>query len=117
MDQCIYVKVSGSRFMFLVLYIDDILLASNNLGLIRETKQFLSQNFDMKDIGEASYVIGIEIHRDRSRKILGLSQKAYINKILERYNMRNCSGSVAPIVKGDKFSLSQCPKNSLELDQ
>ena len=41
-DQCIYVKVSGSKFMFLVLYVDDILLASNNLGLIRETKQFLS---------------------------------------------------------------------------
>ena len=69
-DQCIYVKVSGSRFMFLVLYVDDILLASNNLGLIRETKQFLSQNFDMKDIGEASYVIRIEIYRDTSRNIL-----------------------------------------------
>ena len=70
----------------------------------------------MKDIGEASYVIGIEIHRDRSRKILRLSQKAYINKILERFNMRNCSASVTPIVKGDKFCLSQCPKNSLELE-
>ena len=115
-DQCIYIKVSGSKFTFLVLYVDDILLASNNFGLIRETKRFLSQNFDMKDIGEASYVLGIEIHRDRSKKILGLSQKAYINKILERFNMRNCSGSIAPIVKGDKFSLSQCPKNSLELE-
>ena len=115
-DQCIYIKVSGSKFTFLVLYVDDILLVSNNLGLIRETKRFLSQNFDMKDIGEASYVLGIEIHRDRSKKILGLSQKAYINKILERFNMRNCSGSIAPIVKGDKFSLSQCPKNSLELE-
>ena len=103
-DQCIYIKVSGSKFTFLVLYVDDILLASNNLGLIRETKRFLSQNFDMKDIGEASYVLGIEIHRDRSKKILGLSQKSYINKILERFNMRNCSGSIAPIVKGDKFS-------------
>ena len=47
---------------------------------------------------------------------MGLSQKAYINKILERFNMRNCSTSIAPIVKGDKFSLSQCPKNSLELE-
>ena len=102
--------------MFLVLYVDDILLASNNLGMIRETKQFLSQNFDMKDIGEAFYVIGIEIYRNRSRKILGLSQKAYVNKILERFNMKNCSTSVAPIVKGDKFSLSQCSKNSLEID-
>ena len=70
----------------------------------------------MKDIGEASYVIGIEIHRDRFKKILGLFQKAYINKILERFNMRYLSASIAPIVKGDKFSLSQCPKNSLKLE-
>ena len=71
----------------------------------------------MKDLGEASFVIGIEIHRDRSRGILGLSQRAYIEKVLTRFNMQNCSSSVAPIVKGDKFSEFQCPKNNLEMEQ
>jgi len=52
------------------------LLASNDLGLLNETKQFISQNFEMKDLGETSYVIGIEIHRDRKQRILKLSQKA-----------------------------------------
>ena len=61
-----------------------------------------------------SYVIGIKIHRDRSRGILGLSQETYINKILERFQMKDCSPSVAPIMKGDKLSLNQCPKNDLE---
>ncbi|RVW36737.1 Retrovirus-related Pol polyprotein from transposon TNT 1-94 [Vitis vinifera] len=65
MDQCIYLKVSGSKVCFLVLYVDDILLATNDKGLLHEVKQFLSKNFDMKDMGEASYVIGIKIHRDR----------------------------------------------------
>uniref|UniRef100_A0A2N9IKJ5 Integrase catalytic domain-containing protein n=1 Tax=Fagus sylvatica TaxID=28930 RepID=A0A2N9IKJ5_FAGSY len=65
MDQCIYQKVSGSKICFLVLYVDDILLATNDKGLLHEVKQFLSKNFDMKDMGEASYVIGIKIHRDR----------------------------------------------------
>jgi hypothetical protein len=64
MDQCIYLKVSGSKFFFLVLYVDDILLATNDKGLLYEVKQFLSKNFDMKDMGEAYYVIGIKIHRD-----------------------------------------------------
>ena len=41
----------------------------------------------MKDLGDASYVIGIEIHRDRRNGVLGLSQRAYIDRILERYNM------------------------------
>ena len=58
-DNCIYLKVSGSKYIFLVLYVDDILLAANDLGLLHKTKEFLSQNFEMKDMGEASYVIGI----------------------------------------------------------
>ena len=60
------------------------------------------------------YVIGIKIHRDRPRGVLGLSQETYINKVLERFRMQDCSPSVAPIVKGDRFSLSQCPKNDFE---
>ncbi|GMP36789.1 hypothetical protein CsSME_00008798 [Camellia sinensis var. sinensis] len=116
-DQCVYLKISGSNICIIVLYVDDILLASNNLGMIHETKKFLTRNFEMKDLGEASFVIGIEIHRDRSRGILGLSQRAYIEKVLKKYNMQNCSSSVAPIVKGDKFSEFQCPKNNLEREQ
>ena len=116
-DRCIYLKVSGSKFIFLILYVDDILLATNDLGLLSETKKFLSNNFEMKDMGEAYYVIGIEIFRDRSQGLLGLSQKAYINKVLERFRMDKCSTSPVPIQKGDKFSLMQCPKNDLERKQ
>ena len=65
-DRCIYQKISGSKFIFLVLYIDDILLAANDLGIMHETKEFLAKNFEMKDMGEASYVNGIEIFHDRS---------------------------------------------------
>jgi len=94
--------------------VDDILLAASDLGLLHEVKQFLSKNFEMKDMGEASYVIGIKIHRDRSQDILGLSQEAYINKVLECFRMKDCSLSVAPIVKGGKFILFQCPDNEVE---
>ncbi|KAK1667780.1 hypothetical protein QYE76_055939 [Lolium multiflorum] len=66
-DNCIYVKFKGSRFTILVLYVDDILLACSDKDMLHETKNFLSSNFDMKDLGEASYVLGIEIHRDRSK--------------------------------------------------
>ena len=88
---------------------DDILLASSDLGLLHETKWMLSKNFDMKDLGEASFVLGIEIHRNRSRRILGLSQRAYVDRILERFNMQQCKPGIAPVCKGDKLSLSQCP--------
>jgi len=66
-DQCIYLKVSGSKFIFLILYVDDILLATNDLGLLTKTNKFLSNNFEMEDMGDAGYVIGIEKFCDTSQ--------------------------------------------------
>ena len=114
-DNCVYRKINGSKIIFLVLYVDDILLASSDVGLLGDTKKYLSKNFEMKDLGEASFVLGIKIHRDRSRGILGLSQRSYIDKVLARYNMEKCKPGDTPISKGDKFSLAQCPKNHLEI--
>ena len=81
-DSYIYLKISGRKFIFLILYVDDILLASNDLVFLMDVKRMLSQNFDMKDLGEANFVLGIEIHRDRDHKFLGLSQKAYVDHVL-----------------------------------
>ena len=52
---------------------DDIFLACNDVGLLHKTKQLLSKTFDMKDLGDASFVLGIEIRKDRSRNLLGPS--------------------------------------------
>ena len=116
-DDCVYHKFSGSKHIFLVLYVDDILLASNDIGLLHETKRFLSKKFEMKNLGDASFVLGIQIHRDRSRGILGLSQKGYIEKVLKRFGMQNSKPGDTPVAKGDKFSLNQCPKNDLEVKE
>ena len=94
-DQYIYHKFKESRLIFLLLYVDDILLASKDMVLLLETKSFLSKNFE---IGDASFVIDIHIQRDMTRGILGLSQKVYIDKVLDRYGIKNCS-------RGDKLSL------------
>jgi len=59
-------KDQWEKVYIFILYVDDILLPANDLGILRETKDFLSNNFEMKDMGKASYVIGIEIFRDRS---------------------------------------------------
>jgi hypothetical protein len=69
-DNCIYFKIKESICIILVLYVDDILLACSDKNLLHETKGFLSSNFDMKDLGDASYVLVIEIHRDRTKSVL-----------------------------------------------
>ncbi|KAH9656751.1 hypothetical protein KPL70_022797 [Citrus sinensis] len=116
-DECVYHKFSGSKHIFLVLYVDDILLATNDIGILHDTKSFLSKHFEMKDLGDVSFVLGIEIHRDRSRGILGLSQRNYIDKVLKKFGMQNSKPSDTLVAKGDKFSLSQCPKTNLEIQE
>jgi hypothetical protein len=116
-DNCIYAKFKNGKYIYLILYVDDILLARSDVNLLLETKKFLSSNFDMKDLGEPSFVLGIEIHRDRSKGVLGLSQKAYLEKVLKKYSMHMCKPSPALIVKGDRFGEFQCPKNQYEIDR
>ena len=116
-DECIYHEFSGSKYIFLVLYVDDILLATNDQNLLLETKKFLSNNFEMKDRGDASYVLDIQIYRDRPKNILGVSQKGYIEKLLQRYDMHDCKPLDTPITKGDKLILHQCPKSTLEIQE
>ena len=91
--------------MILVLYVDDILLTTNDTDMLVETKQLLFSHFDMKDLGEASYVLGIQILRDRPSGILRLSQQTYIECILKRFNMQSrSSGKALMILKLIYFS-------------
>jgi hypothetical protein len=116
-DNCIYAKFRNGKFIFLILYVDDILLASSDISLLLETKRFLSSNFDMKDLGEASFVLGIKIHRDRRKGVLRLSQKAYLEKVIKKFSMHACNPTPAPIVKGDKYGSFQSLRNQYEIDQ
>jgi len=82
-EDCVYHKFSGSKYIFMILYVVDILLATNDKKILHETKRFLSKKFDMKYLGEASFVLRIQIYRNLSRGILELSQKAYIKRCLK----------------------------------
>ncbi|KAL0300434.1 UNVERIFIED_CONTAM: Copia protein [Sesamum calycinum] len=88
-DPCIYKKVSGSSVVFLVLYVDDILLIENEVKMLGDTKAWLTMQSSMKDLGDAFYILDIKIYlkiyRDRSRRILGMTQVSYIKKVLKRH--------------------------------
>ena len=52
---------------------DDILLIGNDVKLLESVKDCLNSNFLMKDLGEAAYILGIKIYRDRSKRLIALS--------------------------------------------
>uniref|UniRef100_A0A2N9ER04 Integrase catalytic domain-containing protein n=1 Tax=Fagus sylvatica TaxID=28930 RepID=A0A2N9ER04_FAGSY len=116
-DHCMYLKRSKRSILILSLYVDDILLAGNDMDSIVTTKKWLSSTFEMKDMGEANFVLGVKITRDRSKKLLSLSQGTYIKKILECFHMHNSKSIDTPMEKGCTLSLDQCPKNDEEKNQ
>ncbi|KAL0455905.1 UNVERIFIED_CONTAM: hypothetical protein Slati_0929700 [Sesamum latifolium] len=104
-DPCVYKKISGSSVAYLVLYVDDILLIGNDVKMLGDIKAWLSTQFSMKDMGEASYILGIKIYRDRSRRMLGLTQ----------FRMEHSKRGVLPMRHGIKLSKKQSPKTDEEL--
>ena len=86
--------------MFLVLYVDDILLIGNEVGVMSSVKVWLSSQFDVKDLGEANFILEIKLWQDRKNKMLGLSQAGYIDKVLERFNMQNSKKILLPFRYG-----------------
>jgi Reverse transcriptase (RNA-dependent DNA polymerase) len=86
-EPCVYRKTSGSVIAFLILYMDDILLMGNDIPLLQSVKSSLKKVLSMKYLGEAVYILDIEIYRDRSKRLIGLSQSTYIDKVLNRFSM------------------------------
>ena len=116
-ESCVYKKFSGSSLVFLVLYVDDILLMGNDIPLLESVKHWLQSCFSMKDLGEAEYILGIKIHRDRSRRMIGLSQETYIDKVLDRFKMANSKRGLIPMSHGITLSKTQCPSGPDEQER
>ena len=92
--------MSGSSITFLILYVDDILLMGNDIEFLESIKAYLNKFLSMKDLGEATYILGIKIYRDRSRRLIGLSQSTYLDKILKKFNMNQSKKWFLPILQG-----------------
>ncbi|GJS82304.1 retrotransposon protein, putative, ty1-copia subclass [Tanacetum coccineum] len=106
-EPCVYVKASGSNVTFLILYVDDILIMGNHIPMLQDVKSYLGKCFAMKDLGEAAYILGIKIYRDRSKRLIGLCQSAYTEKILKIFFMENSKRGSIPMQEKLKLCKSQ----------
>ena len=83
----VYKRHQDKVVMFLVLYVDDILLIGNDVGVMSSVNVWLSSQFNMKNLGEANSILGIKLWRDYKNKMLGLSQAGYMDKVLEWFSI------------------------------
>ncbi|GKA40371.1 hypothetical protein Tco_0732964 [Tanacetum coccineum] len=71
----------------------------------------------MKDLGDTIYILGIKIYKDRSKRLIGLSQDTYLDKILQRFKIENSKKGNLPLHHGINISKDLCPKTNEELDR
>ena len=79
-DRCVYKKFSSDSGVIICLYVDDMLILGTDMDVVKSTKDLLSSNFDMKDLGEADVILGIKIIRNSEG--ITLSQSHYVEKVL-----------------------------------
>ncbi|TYK15887.1 gag/pol protein [Cucumis melo var. makuwa] len=109
-------RIINSTVAFLVLYVNDILLIGNEVGHLTDIKEWLATQFQMKDLGNAQYILGIQIVQNRKNKTLAMSQTSYIDKMLSRYKMQNSKKGLLPYRYEIHLSKEQCPKTPQEVE-
>lgn len=88
----------------MLLYVDDMLVVCKSRNEIETLKQLLNSEFDMKDLGKAKKILGMEIIRDRGKRTMFLSWKKYLEKVLETFRMTYCKPVITPLAAHFKLS-------------
>ena len=105
-DSCVYFKQSDDS-IYLLLYVDDMLIAAKNKTHVQKLKAQLKKKFDMKDLKKAKKIMGMEITRDRGSSKLWLSKKNYVLKMLETFNIAETRLVTTPLAGHFKLSFKQ----------
>lgn len=109
-DQCIYYCVSKHSMVYVAIYVDDVLVFSNDKEATQRIKNVLSSKFKMKDMGSVSSVLGMRVQRDEVKKLIKLDQSEYISSVLKRFGMNDCNAVATPLDLSQKLTLEICPQ-------
>lgn len=113
-DQCLYYRIADGKILIVAIYVDDILIFSNQDDQEKGVKEALKSKFKMKDMGEVSSILGIRVIRDKECGLITLDQTAYAKRILKRFNMENCNAVASPLDPAQKISKEMCAKGDAE---
>ena len=113
-DPCIYTS-SDDDFSIIGVYVDDFVVAAKNPEKIEQVKTALSQQFDVKDLGELHNFLGVKIDQDRKRGTIWIGQPAFAESILEKHGMSEAKSVKTPVSKNVK--LLKATKESEIVDQ
>ena len=116
-DPNIYVLRITNGFIIIALYVDDLIIVCNNTELLLKTKSHLATRFEMKDLEEIHYILGMQITRDREKHMISLSQQKYLENILQRFGMEDCKPLATPLDSNSKLSRDMSPQIPKEVKE
>ena len=117
-DHCVFIRnFSNDYFIILLLYVDDMLIIGHDSSKIDKLKRELSKSFSMKDLGSTKHILGMKISSDRKNMKLWVSQERYIEKALERFNMRKAKAVCSPLAGHLKLSSKQPPTSEKDMKE
>jgi hypothetical protein len=99
-DACLYVKRNGAQILIVLLWVDDLIICGSDRQQIEDFKRAISKRFNMKDLGDLKWILGMEVNRDRAKRTIKITQQAYINTLLKRFGMEDCKPLGSP-AEGD----------------
>ena len=98
-DKCLYIKHSGSKFCYIIIHVDDILIAGSDTDIVNQIQVKLSNKFQIKDLGHIKYFLGIQIKQDKNGDYF-INQESYIDKIIEESKLSDAKPSKFPLDTG-----------------
>ncbi|KAH9647591.1 Endoglucanase 8 [Citrus sinensis] len=117
-DSCVYFGGSDQGGVaYLLLYVDDMLIASKYKLEIERLKNLLKAEFEMKDLGSAKRILMMDITRDRYADTLFLSQEKYIKKVLEMFEMQDCKPVQTPFGPQFKLTAAQSSEDESQVNE
>ena len=102
-DPCVYWKRVGSAVIIIAIHVDDLIIASNEPQMLKREKEVLSRRFAMHDLGEAHFILGMKITRDKQNRRLWLTQGKYLSEVIEKFGMKDCKIIATPQQMGQRL--------------
>jgi hypothetical protein len=109
-DSSVFIWEKDGVKVIVPVFVDDITLASKSKEKIAEIKGLLAQRFKLRDLGPTSFLLGVQIDRERSARTLHISQRQYTLDLLDRFGFADCSPVSTPLDPGSRLDMSQCPQ-------
>lgn len=113
-DPCIYFKSDAEGIIIIAVYVDDLLILSNNEKQKKRLKTQLKKQFNMKDLGKAHFILGFEICKDSKNETISVDQSLYLKNMLKRFGMEDCKKASTPFALGQILTKDMSPKSEEE---